>query len=82
MKRLFTATCLLVLLATSVASGQPVPVQVTTFPDTLHASSGMAMGPDGNLYVADWVTDTSPFKVGMCSACLNPCYGANDNDGR
>ena len=28
------------------------------------------------------VSKTSPFKVGMCSACLNPCYGANDNDGR
>ena len=51
-----TAVCLFALLASSVASGQPV--QVTTLTDTLHASGGMTMGPDGNLYVADWVTET------------------------
>ena len=56
MKRIFTATCLIVLLAGSVASGQPV--QVTTLTDTLHAYGGMAMGPDGNLYVGDLFTDT------------------------
>lgn len=57
MKTLVTKTaCLLILLASSVASGQPV--QVTTLTDTLQASGGMAVGPDGNLYVADWVTDT------------------------
>ncbi len=57
MKSIVTTTaCLLALLVSSVASGQPV--QVTTLTDTLHASGGMTIGPDGNLYVADWVTET------------------------
>ncbi len=51
MKRTFTATCLIVLLAGSTAWGQPA--QVGTLVDSLNASGGMAMGPDGLLYVSN-----------------------------
>ena len=30
------------------------------------------------MYPGVWVEVISPFKVGMCSACSNPYYGAND----
>ena len=60
MRSIVTAfACLLVLQTGSTAWGQPA--QVSTLVDTLNASGGMVIGPDGMLYVSNFVRDDFGF---------------------
>ena len=83
-----TAACLLVLLASSVASGQPVQVSTLALSvDTLNASGGMVIGPDGLLYVSNLFSEDYDFDRFNHSFILNQSdfgseiYTVNTADG-